>query len=285
MRNATSFENPNTLESPKPFDTPKSFHNFDESPLSAVMSTGRLLRAYLTEAKFESLRMFRVLGFSLPFLILPAALYLLFGVVLFGDAVRNDPAAGKFLFTAFAVFGVMGPGMFGFGATVATEREQGLLTLKRALPAPPGSYLLAKLLMTMLFALIIMATMLPAALVLGHLPLTFAQCMSVTVINMLGSLPFCAIGLFIGTRASGKAAVAFVNLIYVPMMHISGLFYPLPKFLRTISPVWPTYHLQQLVFAALGAPFYGRTAVHVAVLAGVTLLLTALSIRRLARVG
>jgi len=119
--------------------------------------------------------------------------------------------------------------MFGFGATLATEREQGLLTLKRALPAPRGSYLLAKLLMTMLFAFVVMATMIPAALLLGHLHLTFAQCVSVTAINVLGSLPFCAIGLFIGTRASGKAAVAFVNLIYVPMMHISGLFYPLPK--------------------------------------------------------
>jgi ABC-2 type transport system permease protein len=252
---------------------------------SIAMSNGRLLRAYLTEARFESLRMFRVLGFSIPFLVLPVALYLLFGVVLFGDAVRNDPAAGKFLFTAFAVFGVMGPGMFGFGATIATEREQGLLTLKRALPAPPGSYLLAKLLMTMLFALLVMATMIPAALLLGHLPLTFAQCVSVTGINVAGALPFCAIGLFIGTRASGKAAVAFVNLIYVPMMHISGLFYPLPKFLRTISPLWPTYHLQQLAFSALGAPSYGRAPVHVAVLVGVTLVLTLLSIRRLARVG
>jgi ABC-2 type transport system permease protein len=285
MMNATSFENPNSFESPKPFDTAKSFNRFDQSPFSAVMSNARLLRAYLTEARFESLRMFRVLGFSLPFLVLPAALYLLFGVVLFGEAVRNDLAAGKLLFTAFAVFGVMGPGMFGFGATVATEREQGLLTLKRALPAPPGSYLLAKLLMTMLFAFIVMATMISSALLLGHLPLTFAQCASVTAISIFGSLPFCAIGLFIGTRASGKASVALVNLIYVPMMHISGLFYPLPKFLRSISPVWPSYHLQQLLFAALGAPFYGRTAVHVAVLAGVTLVLTALSIRRLARVG
>jgi ABC-2 type transport system permease protein len=283
--NATSFENPNSPESPKPFDSPRSFHDFGESPLSAVMSSARLLRAYVTEARFESLRMFRVLGFSLPFLILPAALYLLFGVVLFGDAVRNDPAAGKFLFAAFAVFGVMGPGMFGFGATIATEREQGLLTLKRALPAPAGSYLLAKLLMTMLFASIVMATMIPAALLLGHLPLTFSECASIIAINMFGSLPFCAIGLFIGTRTSGKASIAFVNLIYVPMMHISGLFYPLPKFLRAISPVWPTNHLQQLVLAALGAPFSGRTEVHVAVLAGVTLVLTALSIRRLARVG
>lgn len=262
-----------------------SFETIHPSSFPAVMSPGRLLRAYLTEARFESLRMFRVLGFSIPFLVLPAALYLLFGVVLFGEAVRNDPAAGKFLFAAFAVFGVMGPGMFGFGATVATEREQGLLTLKRALPAPPASYLLAKLLMTMLFALTVMATMIPAALLLGHLPLTFAQCASVTAINILGSLPFCAIGLFIGTRVSGKAAIAFVNLIYVPMMHISGLFYPLPKFLRTVSPVWPTYHLQQLVFAALGMPAYGSAAVHVAFLAAVTAILTALSVRRLARVG
>jgi ABC-2 type transport system permease protein len=175
--------------------------------------------------------------------------------------------------------------MFGFGATVATEREQGLLILKRAWPAPPGSYLLVKLLMTMLFASIVMATMIPAALLLGHLPLTFGECASVTAITIFGALPFYAIGLFIGTRVSGKASIAFVNLIYVPMMHISGLFYPLPKFLRAISPLWPTYHLQQLAFAALGAPSYGRTAVHLAVLAGVTLVLTALSIRRLARVG
>jgi ABC-2 type transport system permease protein len=277
--NAASFDSPNAFESPKPFNT------LDESSFNAVMSSGRLLRAYLAEAGFESLRMFRVLGFSLPFLILPAALYLLFGVVIFGEAVRNDPATGRFLFAAFAVFGVMGPGMFGFGATIATEREQGLLTLKRALPSPPGSYLLAKLLMTMLFALIVMGTMIPAALLLGHLPLTFAQCAAVTTINMIGSLPFCAIGLFVGTRASGKAAVALVNLIYVPMMHVSGLFYPLPKFLRTISPIWPSYHLQQLVFAALAMPSYGRTAIHVAVLVLVTLLLTGISIRRLARVG
>jgi hypothetical protein len=43
--------------------------------------------------------------------------------------------------------------------------------------------------------------------------------------------------------------------------------------------------LQQLVLAALGMSSYGKTTIHVAVLAGVTVLLTALSIRRLARVG
>src|SRR5450432_1116610 len=51
------------------------------------------------------------------------------GVLMFGDAARKDPDTGRFLFTAFAVLGVMGPAMFGFGAAVSTDREQGLLKL------------------------------------------------------------------------------------------------------------------------------------------------------------
>jgi ABC-2 type transport system permease protein len=33
-------------------------------------------------------------------------------------------------------------------------------------------------------------------------------------------LPFCAIGLFVGTLVSAKSAPAFVNLAYLPMMHL-----------------------------------------------------------------
>ena len=36
------------------------------------------------------------------------------------------------------------PGLFGFGVSLAFEREQGLLTFKQALPMPPGAYLLAR---------------------------------------------------------------------------------------------------------------------------------------------
>jgi ABC-2 type transport system permease protein len=260
-----------------------------EAPLDlagpALMPRRRLLDAYLTETKYEFLRMLRVQGFALPFLLLPVGLYLLFGVVMFGAAVRSDLDTGRFLFTAFAVFGVMGPGMFGFGVGVATEREQGLLTLKRALPAPPGSYLIAKMLMAMLFGLIIMVSMVATAVTLGHLPLGPWQCLRISVINILGSLPFCAIGLFIGVRTSSKAAIGLLNCIFVPMMHISGLFYPLPKFLRTISPVWPSYHLQQLVFAATGASGVTGGLVHAAVLTALTVVLGLFAIRRLARVG
>ena len=253
--------------------------------LDANMPGSRLWRAYLTEAKYECVRMLRAPAFAIPFLCLPAALYLMFAVLLFGDAMRSDPKAGLFTFTGFDVLGVMGPGLFGFGITLAMEREQGLLTLKRALPMPAGASLVAKLLMAMLFGAIVTVTMVAAAVFLGHLPLTAGQSLGVAVINILGAAPFCALGMFVGTRTSGKAAPAIANLLYLAMIYLSGILLPLPKSMWVIALASPAYHLDQLLFRVLGAPSHGAALVHVAVLAGVTLVLTAISVRRLARVG
>ncbi|HKE32703.1 MAG TPA: ABC transporter permease, partial [Candidatus Angelobacter sp.] len=152
------------------------------------VSAGRVLRAYFVETKYEFVRMLRTPAFSTPFLGLPVLLLLLFGVLLFGSAIRNDQTAGKFLFTAFAVMGMMGPGIFGFGMGVAIEREQGMLKLKRALPMPPAAYLLAKMLMSVLFGVIIMATMIAAGLTLMHLSLSLAQILKVVLVCIIGTL-------------------------------------------------------------------------------------------------
>ena len=121
-----------------------------------AMSTARIRNAYITEIKYECLRALRAPAFSIPFLLLPIVLYVLFGVLLAGNMSHGDSTVAKIMFVNWAVFGVMGPGMFGFGIFVANEREQGLLTLKRALPMPNGASLLAKLVMVTLFAAIVM---------------------------------------------------------------------------------------------------------------------------------
>jgi ABC-2 type transport system permease protein len=249
------------------------------------MTNGRLVRAYFTEAKYETLRMLRTPAFAIPFLGLPVALYLLFAVVFFGEAIRHDIGTGWFLFTGFAVFGVMGPGLFGFGIIVATEREQNLLTLKRALPMPTGASLLAKMAMAMLFGLLVTITMIIAGLTLGHLPLTAKQSLAIIGINVFGALPFCAIGLFIGTRTTAKSAPAFSNLFYLAMIYLSGIMIPLPASMKASAQIWPAYHLQQLAFIGMGATTLGGPWVHVAVLAAVALVFASLAIRRLARVG
>lgn len=265
---------------------------------STTMSSGRLRRAYLTETKYECLRALRAPAFGIPFLLLPLVLYVLFGVLLAGSMSKGDPTIAKIMFVNWSIFGIMGPGMFGFGMFVATERGQGLLTLKRALPMPPAAYLLSKMIMAMLFSAIVMVTLVIAAVALGHPGLSAGQYAGISLLDMLGSLPFCAVGLFIGTLASAKSAPAFANLAYLPFMHLGGLFYPLPKSVQPIEFLSPAFYLDKLALRMAGAPSLDQLAMGtsgpsshatpvlgVAVLAAVTLLLTALSIRRLARVG
>jgi len=65
------------------------------------------------------------------------------------------------------------------------------------------------MLMSMLFVAIVMVTMVAAAPV-GHLRLGAVQLLSLSMVNILGAMPFCALGLFIGTLATGKSAPALV---------------------------------------------------------------------------
>jgi ABC-2 type transport system permease protein len=265
---------------------------------SSTMSSARLRSAYLTETKFECLRALRAPAFAIPFLLLPLVLYVLFGVFLVGSMSKGDATVARVMFVNWAVFGIMGPGMFGFGMFVATERGQGLLTLKRALPMPPAAYLLSKLVMAMLFSAIVMATIVLAAVTFGHSPLTPGQYATISLVDIFGSLPFCAVGLFVGTLASAKSAPAFANLAYLPFMHLGGLFYPLPKSVQPLEFISPAFYLDKLGLRLVGAPSLDQLAtgftgpsshatpiVCVFVLAAVTVLFVALSIRRLARVG
>ncbi len=242
----------------------------------------RVVRAYVMEAKYESLRMLRAAAFAGPFLLLPVGLYLLFAVLLFGAQLGKDPAAALFTFMGFCVLGVMGPGMFGFGITVAMEREQGLLKLKRALPMPPAASLIAKMLMSMLFVVIIMGSM-AATAPLGHLHLSALQMLSLSLVNIAGALPFCGMGFLVGAFASAKAAPAFVNLFYLPMIYLSGILLPLPKSLHWLALLSPAYHLDQLGLAAMRFASEGMPLVHVMLLAGTALAFTALALRRLGR--
>jgi ABC-2 type transport system permease protein len=259
-----------------------------------TMPSARILRAYVTEAKYESLRALRAPAFAIPFLLLPIALYVMFGVLLAGSMSHGDLNVARIMFVNWSVFGVMGPGMFGFGMFVATERDHGLLTLKRAMPMLPASYLLAKMVMTLVFSYIIMVTLIIAALALGHPQLSGGQYLAVAVANILGSLPFCAIGLFIGTCASAKSAPAFINLAYLPMMHLGGLFYPLPKSVQPIELLSPAHYLDRIALRIVGAPSLDElaaghagpqslasTVVQIAVLAGITLFFATLAARRL----
>ena len=258
---------------------------FDPKPLPF----DRLLRAYLMEAKFETLAALRTPSFAIPFAIVPLAIYLLFGVLISGNAGSSSefgPGIADYLFAGFAVLAVAMPGIFS-GVIVAQERESNVLKLKRALPLPPGATVIAKVLMAMGVAAIAVSLVAIAALLAGKITLSFGQVAIISAVLIVGTIPFAAIGLLIGTLTSASAAPAWGNVLFLPMMCLSGLFIPLPAFLKSWVVLWPTFHLHQLALALAGVEQFkfvppGFAA---AVLVGMTTLCGGIAIRRLARVG
>jgi len=247
------------------------------------MTLGRTLRAYLSDARYESLRLLRTPAFAIPILAMPILFYSFFGVVLAGKAVSGGFA--NQLFVGWTVYGVMGPGLFGFGILVAVERNMGLMTFKRALPMPTGSYLASKLAMAYVFAVVVMAMLVTAGVVFGHVTLPLPTLIRMAAVMSLGVIPACAVGLFIGAYAPASSAAAFANITYLGMAFLSGLFFPLSGVMHDIRVVWPTYHLSQLARAAGGLKYEGTTPVHVAVLVATTTVLIAAAARKLSRRG
>jgi ABC-2 type transport system permease protein len=254
------------------------------APHDATMPRARVARAYVMEARAECLRYLRSPGFLLPTLLFPSVFYLMFGIFL-GHANGSD--ASRFMLASYATFGVMAPGLFGFGVSLALERDTGLLTLKRAMPMPPGAYLIGKMAMALLVAAVVALILLAMAGFLAHAGLSFGQGACLFATEVLGVLPFCALGLFLGTLIKGQGAPGLVNLVYLPMAFLSGLWFPLnllPAPIQAIAPFWPAYHLDQLALSAVGLGTSG-VAVHVLVLVAYTGIFLTLAARRLRRNG
>ncbi len=169
----------------------------------------------------------------------------------------------QYIFATYGVFGAMGPGLFGFGVSLAIEREQGLLTLKQALPQPPGAYLLARAVMAMLFV----AHHLADAHADGRAGRRraadlLAGLRSCSSIDVLGALPFCAIGMCVGALVSGAGIAGHrepdLPAHGVPVGAVAAAAVHAASSSVDIAPIWPAYHLAQMALDTVGAPSVGH---------------------------
>jgi ABC-2 type transport system permease protein len=248
-----------------------------------AMPRSRVINAYLQEIRSECLRYLRNPGFMLPTLLFPTVFYMMFGVFL----SKAGGEAARYLLAAYGTFGVMAPGLFGFGVSIAMERDNGLLTLKRAQPMPPFAYLAGKMVMAMMIAAAIITLLVLLAVFVAHVPITGAQIAALYLTNVPGVLPFCAFGLLLGSLVKGQGAPAVINMIYLPMAFLSGLWFPvtsLPHTLQQIAPILPSYHLNALALDAVDIAEVNALP-HVAFLAIFTAVMLWLAARRLRKVG
>lgn len=219
------------------------------------------LGVYLREAGFQFWSVVRMPGFALPTLLFPTMFYVFFGLLLYRG--RGDIAT--YMIATFGTFGIMAPALFGFGVGVAMEREHGILALKRVAPMPPMAYFFAKTVMAMLFALIIVLLLFVLGAVFGGVRLSRSEWFCLAIILIAGTIPFCALGLAVGLRVGGQASAAIINVIYLPMSFLSGLWVPLnemPRWLQELGRTFPAYHLAQIALGIVHMSDGSHLATH-----------------------
>lgn len=255
--------------------------------IAVEASRGSALGSYLTETRFELLRMMRNPGVAIPVLLMPLALYALFALVIAGEWIDKDAKAGIFLFSAFSLMSVTMPALFATGVTLALERDMGLLRLKRAQPAPPASWVVAKIVSGLVLAVLAYAPILILALAAGKLALGAGQVAALSVALLVSTIPFCALGLMIGSLASGRAANGYALMVYLPGCYLSGMFFPLKESMYWQAPIWPQFHVLQIAmqFAGIAGDHYEPLPIAIAVMLGYTVLFAGVTVWRLSQKG
>ena len=241
----------------------------------------RLTRTYRLESKYELLKMLRLPAFVIPALGFPLMFYTLFGLVLSsGSAAPGE--ASRYLLATYGAFGVIGIALNALGVGVAAERGQGWLAVKRASPMPVSAYFVGKYAMTVLFSAALVVLLAILGLGFGHVHLNAMQWTWLAAVLIFGGLPFCAMGLAVGYMAGPNSAAPVMNVVYLPMAFLSGLFLPvslLPRALQRFAPALPPYHLGQLALKAAGVLPAQGAWMNAAALAGFGVLVSALAVR------
>jgi ABC-2 type transport system permease protein len=226
------------------------------TPSATITRPRSLPRIYALEAKYEFLKVLRMPAYAIPTIAFPMLFYVFFGLAFGSGSTAGPVTMPTYLLATYGTFGVIGASLFGFGVGVAIERGQGWMLLKRATPMPPLAYFTAKIFMALMFSLILVLGLFALGAIFGGVALPTLTWALLAAVLIAGALPFCALGLALGYFCGPNSAPAIVNLLFLPLAFLSGLWIPvqlLPGFLQKLAPTLPPYHLSQLALARVGA--------------------------------
>jgi len=213
-----------------------------------------LPRIYFNEVRFELLRLSRNRAYLCSMVGFPVIFYLLFGVTNRNSVLQGHTMA-RYLLAGYACFGAMGSSLFGIGAVLSLERGHGWLEMKRASPMPAAAYLLAKLCVSILFAVGITILLMILGSAMAGVHITFIETVQLLSVIAAGVVPFASLGLVIGLLMPSNAAAGVINLIYLPLSFCGGLWMPieaLPHWLQGIAHGLPSFWFARLALGSLG---------------------------------
>jgi len=245
-------------------------------PAAPSTDATRNFRIFLTEARYEFVRLLRTRGFSLSIVGFPVVFYIFFGLIMNRGQMIHGVSVAKYMLASYSVFGMIGAALFGIGVGLSGELSAGWLELKRASPMPPLAYLLAKCSSAMVFGIIIVCLLSLLGITTAHVSLTAPEFVRMLGLTIVGVIPFACMGMALALLVPFNSAPGFANMIYLPMSFCGGLWVPimmLPHVMQKFALLLPTYHLSQLMLGVFGFASTGGASSHWFGLLGFTLLM------------
>ena len=245
----------------------------------SLPATANPARIYGKEAKYEFVKLIRTRSFSLATIGFPVMFYIIFGLVN-RHAFDGTVHMAKYMLAGYACFGLIGSALFGIGVGLSSDLAAGWLELKRSSPMPVAAYLFAKCASAAAFGLIIVTILTIIGISFGDVHLSSSELAKMLGVTFAGSISFASMGLLIALLVPANAAPGIINLIYLPMSFLSGLWVPIkfmPHWLQGIAPLLPTYHLSQIMLSIFHYNDTMSLTTHWNALIGFTLLMLGFS--------
>ncbi len=158
----------------------------------------------------------------------------------------------QYIIPSIVAFGIMGVTFTNLAISVTFKREAGTLKRVRGAPLPAWIYLGG------LIGNSIVVGVLLTVLVVGFGVIAYGVSIPGNIFALVATLAvgaacFCALGLAVTTIVpNADAAPAIVNLVFFPLLFISGTFFPISKgsVLTKVASVFPVRHFITGAFAA-----------------------------------
>lgn len=155
-------------------------------------------------------------------------MFLVIFASLYSGARYEGYKLDQYFIPGIMTFGVISACYTNIAITLTTQREEGVLKRLRGTPLPPWAYMVVVVFNCVLRALLLVALTLGFGVAFYGLIFPGHALGAIALIVVLGAATFCSLGVAVTVLVpNADAAPAVVNGIYLPLMFISGTFFPL----------------------------------------------------------
>ncbi|MCK2216558.1 ABC transporter permease [Actinomadura sp. ATCC 31491] len=220
-------------------------------------------------AKTEALRMLRNRRYLIFVVIFPVVLYLINANIYGKQTDDQGVPYALILMVSMAAYGALASSMMSSAVPWATERQSGWLRQLQITPLPGWAIVATKLCTALLLVLPSLLLVSVVAIVQQGVSMPPARWAGLLLAMWLGTIPFIALGLAIGSTLSADAAQPAAMLCMFALAIAGGLWFPPEIFgstMKTIADITPSYHYAALGWSVAGG--HGLGLADVLVVAG-----------------